>query len=50
MPNADIQEVTAAPSPPEDPPTVRLVSYGLLVCPINIFLVSCLKFENIARR
>lgn len=36
-----------APSPPLEPPTVFRVSYGLFVCPIMLFRVSCLKLDII---
>lgn len=44
-PNAVAADATKAASPPEDPPTVRRTSYGLFVCPVNRFLVSCLYFN-----
>lgn len=40
-PNVDAQDAISAASPPLDPPTVRRTSYGLLVIPIRLFLVSC---------
>lgn len=40
------QLLIKAPSPPLDPPTVRLWSYGLFVCPVRLFLLSCHLFTS----
>lgn len=46
IPKAVEHDDIAAHSPPDDPPVVRLRSYGLFVCPYSIFLVSCHRFTS----
>lgn len=46
-PIGDMHELITAASPPDEPPTVRRLSYGLLVVPIMLLRDSCLSIEKI---